>query len=415
MPAKSPTNVLNVVVDQRFKLTADGEAWTYTPPSFSFFEAALNVFDRVRVIGRASSVDAPPPKAKKVTGPGVELLPLPSYVGPFAYLQKRKELRTALSAAARLDGCFLLRIPSQTAFLLAEELDAAQRPYAIELLTDPHDFFAPGVAPHGLAFLFRPYFRSKSRELCARAIAANYVTGSATRRANPPGAHAWADSISDVDLPAEAFLNLSERLPRQANSPIEVVSVGFLDLLYKGQDLLIRAVAQCRTQGLDLKLTFVGDGQQRTRLAKLAADLGIADRVHVTGALGGPDPVREHLRSAHLFALPSRAEGIPRALLEAMAAGLPAIGSRVGAMPDLLDAEWIVQPNSVADLVAKFHAFAESENNWREIGRRNQNKVRTYERNQLSPRRMEFYRAIQELSREAKSPRPASKGYPHAA
>ncbi len=379
---------LNVVVDQRFRRTPDGRVWTFTPPSYGSFESVLGVFEQIRVIARTVDVPEPPVQARTVTGPRVEVYGVPSYVGPLAYLRRHRDITHSLERAAELDGAFLFRIPSQMAFVMAPLVQKSGRRFAAELLTDPHDFFAPGVAPHGLAFLFRHYFVRRSRELCGQAAVMNYVTGEATRRANPALAAHWAESLSDVELPREAFLALTER---RARGRLRVVSVGFLDLLYKGQDVLIRALA---SSGVDFELTFVGDGQHRTQLLELAQSLGVGSRVRVTGALGGPEQVRSYLAEADVFSLPSRAEGIPRALLEAMAAGLPAICSRVGAMADLLEPRWIVEPNCPAALSSKFAEFYRAETEWTGIGRRNQEAVRGYEAGVLGPKRLEFYRAI---------------------
>jgi glycosyltransferase involved in cell wall biosynthesis len=394
MPAKNPS-VLNLVVDQRFLQSPDGSVWSHTPPTYDFLQLALTVFDKVRVIGRTAPVSAAPPNVRLVNGPGVELIAVPSYVGPFQYLRRHSSISEVLSGITQLDGAFLLRIPSQTGFLLASRLERIQRPYAVEILTDPHDFFAPGVSPHGLAYLFRPYFCRRSRELCSRARVANYVTGSSTREANPPSAAIWSGSISDVDLPSEAFLPLRSR---PAGSTLEIISVGFLDLLYKGQDLLIRSLAKCRQQGLDFNLTFAGDGESRTRLLELAAATGIGDRVRITGALGGAEQVRSWLARSDLFVLPSRAEGIPRALLEAMAAGLPAICSNVGAMPDLLPARWIVPANSADLLTLKLMEFASAPELWSEMSARNQAAARGFERSVLQPQRKQFYEAVRDYA-----------------
>ncbi|WP_162180028.1 glycosyltransferase family 4 protein [Bryobacter aggregatus] len=391
MPAKSIPSSLNVVIDQRLKRTPDGRVWTHTPPSYEFFEPALRVFDRVRVIARTIEVFEIPHQARLVNGPHLRVLPIPNFMGPLQYFCRRGEVRDSLKAISLLDGPFLLRIPSKTAFELAELLDAAGRPYATEMLTDPFDFFAPGVAPSGLARCFRPYFCRRSRELCARAVAANYITGSATRRANPAPNAEWAGSVSDVDLSAEAFVGPAE-FP--ATGPIEIVTVGFLDLLYKGQDILIRALSRCHAMGLDFRLTFVGEGKRKAALLELARSCGIGDRVSITGALGGTAAVREYLQRAHLFTLPSRAEGIPRALLEAMAASLPAIATHVGAIPDLLDPQWIIPPGSVEALQEKLMQFAALRKQWSSIGHRNQTVARNFDRDLLEPLRLEFYRAI---------------------
>jgi glycosyltransferase involved in cell wall biosynthesis len=397
MPDNNDSRVLNVVIDQRFKRCPEGKIWTFTPPSYDFFGTALRVFEKVRVIARTTDAPAPPERARLVCGPGVELVPIPSYVGPAEYLARRSAIKQALRACASLDGRFLFRIPSQIAFLVAEMIETGHRPYGAELLTDPPAFFSPGVAPHGLAFLFRPYFTRRTRELCARAVAVNYVTGSSTQRAYPAAPGAWSSRVSDVDLPEEAFLDLAARhsRPRRASDPIRVVCVGYLDLLAKGQDVLIKSIAAAKVQGHDFHLTFVGDGRQRANLMRLADSLGVAQQVSITGALGGPAQVREKLQDSDLFSLPSRAEGIPRALLEAMAAGLPAICSRVGGMADFLEPRWLVDPGSVPQLTAALVDFAQNRHEWASIGARNQNFARPFLNRLLESKRLDFYRAIQ--------------------
>lgn len=382
---------LNLVVDQRSFQTPDGAVWSHSSPDYSFMQELLEVFDEIRLVARAAPIAEPPAHARRVDGPGVKLIPVPSYIGPFQYLVQCRAVSAEIARISQLDGAFLLRIPSQIAFLLANHLDVMRRPYAVELLTDPHAFFAPGVAPHGLASLFRPYFCRRSRQLCERAVAANFVTGQKTRQSHPTPLAEWVGSWSDVDLPPDAFLP-----PRPPNltGPIRVISVGFFDLLYKGQDLLIRALGRCHRQGLDFTLTLAGSGEMGDRLLDLAARNGISDRVTLTGPLAGPAAVRAKLVESDLFVLPSRAEGIPRALLEAMAARLPAIGSDVGAMPDLLPARWIVPVGDEYALEQSILEFASDRGSWSAIGDQNQFAVRSLERSSLRLHRREFYEAI---------------------
>lgn len=392
MPA-SAQKILNLVLDQRFMQCPDGHVWTHAPPAYAFFEQPLEVFEQIRVIARTMHVAEPVAGARRVDGPRVEVIGVPSFVGPLQFLQRRRLVEAELDRIARLDGVFLLRIPSHIAFLLARRLEGLQKAYAVELLTDPADFFAAGVSPHGLAFLFRPYFCNRSRELCRQAFAANFVTGTRTRAQHPtPGAH-WAGNVSDVDLPAEAFV--SSR-PRSIAKPLELIHVGLLDLLYKGQDVLLRALALCQRRGLDFRLTFAGDGANRQRLLSLASSLGIVDRVRITGALAGAEAVRSCLLQSDLFVLPSRAEGIPRALIEAMAVGLPAIGSNVGAIPDLLPDRWVVPSGLSEPLAMKIIEFSRIPEHWVDIGATNQQVARGFERSRIRVQRREFYQAVLE-------------------
>lgn len=81
------------------------------------------------------------------------------------------------------------------------------------------------------------------------------------------------------------------------------------------------------------RLVLAGDGPQRLQLEHLAADLGIADTVEFAGVVGD---LRALFASAHSFVLASRYEGMSNALLEAMAAGMPCVATRVSGSEDVI-------------------------------------------------------------------------------
>jgi len=101
----------------------------------------------------------------------------------------------------------------------------------------------------------------------------------------------------------------------------------------KGLDTLLEALGGLKN--LPWQLTLVGDGPQRPLLAKRAQELGLEDRIVFTG--WQPRQALPQLyREANLFILPSRHEGMPNALLEAMSSGLPAIASRIAGNEELV-------------------------------------------------------------------------------
>jgi len=102
----------------------------------------------------------------------------------------------------------------------------------------------------------------------------------------------------------------------------------------KRLDLLVRATAPILHSHASTRLVLVGDGPERGALASLARELGIADRVVFTGPR---DDVADLLRAADVFVLSSRTEAFPKAVLEAMATGLPVVATDVGSVGEMVE------------------------------------------------------------------------------
>lgn len=100
-----------------------------------------------------------------------------------------------------------------------------------------------------------------------------------------------------------------------------IVGVGRLEP-EKGFDRLLRAFAAATAETIDWQLRILGEGSQRAALQRMSADLGIERRVEFPGWL---TPIWDEIAAATFFALSSRHEGFPSALLEAMAVGVPSL------------------------------------------------------------------------------------------
>ncbi len=170
-----------------------------------------------------------------------------------------------------------------------------------------------------------------------------------------------------------------------------LILVGSLEQYYKAPDVIIAALAQLIEDGHNLELVIVGDGKYRKDFQELAQSLGVGNRVFFRGMLPAGQAVRDELDAADLFVLPSRTEGLPRAMIEAMARGLPCIGSTVGGIPELLPAEDMVPPGDVSALAQKIREVILAPGRMQAMSERNLNKALEYHADILQKRRHEFY------------------------
>lgn len=131
-----------------------------------------------------------------------------------------------------------------------------------------------------------------------------------------------------IDLDAFPY-----RPPSQAAGRVRVVMVARLSP-EKGHLVLLSALRELRDRQVDVELEVIGGGPSAALIQSTADDLGLADRVTLSGELGS-EVVSDHLADADIFCLPSFAEGIPVAIMEAMAIGLPVVTTYVGGVPEL--------------------------------------------------------------------------------
>lgn len=113
-----------------------------------------------------------------------------------------------------------------------------------------------------------------------------------------------------------------------------VIAVAALRGEEKGIDILLEAMRGIAAGPVPTRLLVVGSGPMEPALRERARSLGVADRVRF---LGYRRDVPRLLAAADVFALPSRRDALPTAVMEAMAAGLPVVASAVGGIPDLVD------------------------------------------------------------------------------
>ncbi len=138
----------------------------------------------------------------------------------------------------------------------------------------------------------------------------------------------------------------------------------------KNHELLLRAFGALCEMGGDAHLLLAGEGELRAPLMRLTEELGIASRVRF---LGNRSDISALLAASNVFVLSSAQEANPLCVMEAMAAGLPIVSTRVGGVPDIVDSRvhgLLTEPGGVASLAQAMSVMMLNPRLRRECGRR---------------------------------------------
>jgi glycosyltransferase involved in cell wall biosynthesis len=151
----------------------------------------------------------------------------------------------------------------------------------------------------------------------------------------------------------------------KSNKDLVIGCVGRLDPM-KGQDVLIRAIAKLE----GVRVIILGEGSQRAALENLASDLGVSDRLSLLGWVNNP---HSYLPQFDIFAMPSRSEGFPLAIVEAMLTGLPVVATRVGSVAEaVIDGETglLVDKDDIAGLATALQKLRDNPALRHQLGQR---------------------------------------------
>jgi predicted dehydrogenase/glycosyltransferase involved in cell wall biosynthesis len=162
----------------------------------------------------------------------------------------------------------------------------------------------------------------------------------------------------------------------------------------KGHSLLLAAMNEVTTSVPSARLFLAGDGHERAAMQRVAAELGLIDRVFF---LGERDDVANLLAAADLFVSPSLFEGLPLAVLEAMALAVPVVATRIGGTTEALGEghPWYAQPHDVDGMVAVVRDALTHEVARRQIGSRGKVRFEAYyQASRMAQQTASLYRQI---------------------
>jgi len=295
----------------------------------------------------------------------------------------------------------VLKAPGFYANIAAKLAQKKHKPYLVEVGGCAWDT----LWNHGLkGKLMAPIQYFKTKQLIREATHVLYVTNEFLQNRYPTnGKNVNCSNVELLNFNEQTLVDRMSKIKNYSDDQVFVIgTIGPVDVKYKGQHLIIEALARLRKQGIkNFEYHLVGGGDS-SYLLSLSKKLGVSEQVRFLGTMPH-EKLMNWLEEIDIYAQPSLTEGFPRALIEAMSKGLPSIGTRVGGIPELLDKN-LTFSKSTATIteIEKILSLFNKEIMLQQA-KRNFNESKKYDANIIRERREEFYRSFIEDNFKTKS------------
>ncbi|HEE9847354.1 TPA: glycosyltransferase family 4 protein [Clostridium perfringens] len=352
------------------------------------FARYFNVVDKLIVVIRTFHLDKTYKEAnlKKVELEGLEFVEIGNLNSVKGLLIERPKYKKIIEQCVGKADMIFARMPSIISDITISIARSKGKKYMVEVGGCAWDAYWN----HGISGkLVAPYMFFYEAKGIKNADFATYVTEKWLQNRYP--CKCPSTSASNVYLdPVDDYV-LEQRLKKiqfkNNNDTIVLGTAAAVNVRYKGQEYIIRAISILNKQGYNFEYELVGGGDN-SYLKNLAKKLGVEEKVKFKGLLLHENVIK-WLDSIDIYVQPSKQEGLPRALIEALSRACPAIGSTTAGIPELLQNENVFRNgdiNQICNILKRITSIDVSE-----ICKQNFEKAKEYQLSILDAKRKEIY------------------------
>ena len=288
----------------------------------------------------------------------------------------------------------MLRLPSTVAFAVWIELQKHHIPYATEIVFDCYDGYrTSSKIIHKIIWMILHRLQVKA---CKNAIGVSCVTSHYLQQHYYPGSNGITSYYSSIEITPD-FYGKPRIFPDKKHFKIIHVSNQVYYASRKGHNELIMVLSNLIKKGYEANVVFIGEDYCGgiDKLKEFAAKLGVSEYVSFTGFLSH-EQLRSALLDADIALLPTRAEGLPRVIIEAMALGLPCITSPVSGNPELIADELLIEYNDINGMTNSIIKLMTDKELYEKNSLRNIENSKQYSTTVLNPRRTSFFNKLRD-------------------
>lgn len=349
-----------------------------------------DIFDEIVIVSRQKEINTYNNKLTLASMEKIKFVDIPNFK-QIRNINKIFIAKKVINNEVRQCDVVIARLPSSIGSLAVKFAKKNKKPYLTEVVACPWD----ALWNHSLkGKIVAPFTYYKTKMNVKNAPYVLYVTNEFLQNRYPTNGKMIG--CSDVQLPSLDKGILNKRLNKinrmSNNMPIVIGTIAAVNVRYKGQEYVIKAISQLNKEGYNFEYHLAGGGDN-SYLKALANKYGVLDKVRFLGAMPH-DKVFDYLDNIDLYIQPSRQEGLPRALVEAMSRGCPALGSKTGGIPELLNEKFIFNNCKVNEI----YSLLKKMNNriMLEEAKRSFEKAKEYDKADLGEKSKSFYKEFME-------------------
>jgi glycosyltransferase involved in cell wall biosynthesis len=379
-----------------FKLQVDINTQLYYNHAFNYtlWKRYLEVFDEIKVVSRFAKLpkDIKMDQRQLSSGPNVSFEEVPTISDPINMIKNRNKASKVIYDSLREADILIARLPSEIGLLAISIAKKMKKPWAVEVVGHAWDSLWNYGNIQGK--VYAPILTLRTRNVVKKAPLALYVTKNYLQSKYPNKGTSFA--CSDV------FLKKTINLPLEKCKEKKKYTIGLIGSMaanYKGIDTALFALSELKKK-YDIKFEFriLGEGNSLP-FKSLADTLGIKNDVVFSGTLSNGEQVFKWLDELDLYLQPSRTEGLPRALIEAMSRGIPCISTHVGGVPELLPDDCLVEPGNYKKLSNLIYKVLTDTVFRMRLAEVNINKADEYTIDKLNNKRYDFLKSVYNLQK----------------
>lgn len=377
---------MKAVYSTAMKIRKVNEKFYCSSAAIPNIERYIKKFEELTIITRVLSSKEVPNNFKEISG-NIKIIGRSSYKGFFL-----KSMRNEIKETVKKSEIILAHLPAIPTYLTVFYSKKLRKKYCSIIVGCTWDgffnynMFGKIVAPLSY-YIMRKCVKSSSYAI--------YVTTEFLQKRYPTNSKSI--NASNVVIEKADIEILKKRLKKLKNLTLTLGTCAAVNVKFKGQDDVIKAISGLVDEGLDVTYRLAGGGDQ-SYLKGVAKKFGVEDRIIFEGRLNKIE-VEKLLDSIDIYIQPSKQEGLPRAVIEAMNRACPCLGSDVAGIPELLNEKFIFKRGNVKQIQDKIKLVMKYD--WNKMSKRNFEESKKYLNFELEEKRNKYFdKMIKELKNE---------------